>query len=76
MKIDYWKWIGRTKTFGLEIYMKSGNVISLDGVTEYSFENKGNEIISFSVKRYNAKYQILAKTVDLTQIEAIVKVMK
>lgn len=59
-----------TKSYTMTIYMKSGNAIVLDQVTEYDIGNNGNEIVKLAVGQSGGT-QLLVKTTDLTQIEAI-----
>lgn len=64
----------------LTIYMKSGNAIVTTGVKEYEIENKGNEIVGLKlvylpelVLKATFRKKLLVKTVDLSQIEAVVR---
>lgn len=56
----------------LNFYMKSGNVIRVDGVIKYRIENRENEIVSIMVEqRLHSKVDLAVKTVALDQIEGV-----
>lgn len=56
----------------LNFYMKSGNVIRVDGVIKYRIENRENEIVSLMIEqRESAKVDLAVKTVALDQIEGV-----
>lgn len=56
----------------LNFYMKSGNVIRVDGVVKYRIENRENEIVSLMIEqRESAKVDLAVKTVALDQIEGV-----
>jgi hypothetical protein len=60
----------------LEIYMKSGNVIAVRGVSDCEIGYKGNTITSLTIeyrKWFRPSRRLFMASVDLTQIEAIVK---
>ena len=61
----------------LEIYMKSGNVITLKGIKEYSGKFQGNRITELTLKYYPLRRPnrtVNVKSIDLSQIEAIVEI--
>lgn len=61
----------------LTIYMKSGNAIKLTQVKDYTIKNTGNEISSLLIEQDLSWWlfprRLLVKTVDLSQIEAVVR---
>lgn len=58
----------------LEIYMKSGNMIMINRVTEYSFNtNSDGAITKVSITQQNGGRKLLVSTIDLLQIEAVVQ---
>jgi hypothetical protein len=68
----YSMWLfNRPKTFTLNIYMKSGNVIRLDGIKEYEIKNQGDDIVGFQIEWHKPNQRLLVKTLDLRQIEAV-----
>lgn len=60
--------------YTLEIYMKSGSVIVLDGIRDYKFVADSLAVTSFSIERTNCKRNLLVPTIILSQIEAICRV--
>ena len=64
-------WPFGPKTFTLNVYMKSGNVIVLDGIKDYEIKNQGDDIVGFKIEWHKPKHQLLVKTLDLLQIEAV-----
>ena len=71
MHLKFWEPKPKTR---LEIYMKSGNVIEIDGVTDWKTRtnlNEGMEYLMITQSSY-AKYKLIVTTIDLKQIEAIV----
>lgn len=59
----------------LNIYMKSGNIITVGGVKEYKVINKGDEIIHLTIEqRPYMKFfadKLLVNSINLSQIEAV-----
>ena len=56
----------------LSIYMKSGNVITTDGVVDYKVSNRGNTITNFEVTWENpVDNKLLLNTLDLSNIEGV-----
>jgi hypothetical protein len=66
------KFLKRTPVYFVELYMKSGNVVMIDNVLSYSFENSGNEITGVSIQQRQRGRRLLVKTIDMTQIECVV----
>jgi hypothetical protein len=59
----------------LEIFMRSGNKIVIDGVSEYKIKNSGDEITGLTLTQdEHATRLLLVKTIALSQIEAVVRV--
>ncbi len=59
---------------GLDIYLKSGQVIHLDRVWEYKFESKDGVIIYIKIiQSLAAEHHLRVQTLDLTQIVAAVQ---
>lgn len=68
-------WFNIKRPFSLRIFMRSGNVIEIDGVTDYTIRNEGDEISSLRVaQKPKASRRLLVSTIALTQIEAVVRV--
>ena len=59
------------RTITLRLYMKSGNVIEIDRIKDYTIKNEGNAIVGLNLTWKNPRQQLLVKTIDLTQIEAV-----
>lgn len=61
----------------LTIYMKSGNAIKLTGVKDYKIENIGNNITGITLTQdlhwWLFSRRLLVKTINLSQIEAVVR---
>ena len=62
----------------LTIYMKSGNKITADKVTDWSVKYNNEQITSIRVEQktkglYRCKNKVLIATIDLKQIECIVE---
>lgn len=62
----------------LDIYMKSGNVITIRHIESYEIKNNGDEIVSLMLekeKRFGLTRHagLVVKTIALTQIEAVVR---
>lgn len=61
----------------LEIYMKSGNVIHLNGIKSCNIKYTGNTITSLSVETKTSLFaparKLFVPSVDLSQIEGIVQ---
>ena len=56
-----------------EIFMKSGNVITLDNIKDCHIKYSGDEITSFRLETLDSAYRILmVPSLNLSQIEAIV----
>jgi len=59
----------------LNIYMKSGNKITMGNVKNYEIGNSGNEITKIFIERGSfwggGGERLLVKTIDLSQIEAV-----
>lgn len=63
----------RKRTFNLDIFMRSGNVIKVDDVVEYDVKNRGSEVISLKIIYHpKSKVRLMISTIDLEQIEGIV----
>jgi hypothetical protein len=60
-------------SFRLLIYMKSGNVIVLSHVTDYELSMRGNIVDKLSLTQKNKGTRLLVKTIDTSQIEAVVR---
>jgi hypothetical protein len=63
-----------THKMTLEIYMKSGNMIQINRVTEYTFNNNSDGVNKLSMTQHNGGRKLLVSTIDLSQIEAVVQV--
>lgn len=61
-----------TKRYKLDIYMKSGNVIRIDRVKDYSFNTKSSGVTKIELTQDTAGRKLLVTTIDLDQIEAVV----
>lgn len=61
----------------LTIYMKSGNAIKITRVKAYTFKNTGNGIFEIVLEQDLSWWlfprRLLVKTIDLSQIEAVVR---
>lgn len=58
----------------LKIYMKSGNVITQSGVSDYQIAYEGNEIKRLSIDLYWwGRRRLIMSSLDLSQIEAITR---
>jgi len=62
----------------LTIYMKSGNVITVRGIKDWEIRFDNNGVNSLHIRRYSLpfmapKARLIMGSVDLSQIEAIVK---
>lgn len=60
----------------LSIFMKSGNVIRIRGVRSYKFNIDGNSISSLELEQHGRIFggpRLLLGTIDLSQIEAVVR---
>ena len=71
--MSLYRWFRRQPTMTLCIYMKSGNVIDLAGVTEYEVtpgDNAPKYLKLKQMERRGVQYLIVS-TIDLAQIEAI-----
>ena len=61
----------------LNVYMKSGNKIKLGGIKDYEFKMQGGEVMEMSLVMHPRLWfpwrreRVLAKTLDLSQIEAV-----
>jgi uncharacterized protein YrrD len=53
--------------------MKSGNSFSIDNISDYTINNKGDEIngLELHQKKYFWSTKLLVKTIALSQIEAV-----
>ena len=59
----------------LRFYLKSGNSFVIDGVTHWSIENVGDAITAVRIAQAkDAKAKLLVRSIDLSQIEAVVVV--
>ncbi len=59
----------------LKIYMKSGNVLKLPGVKDWEAKWRSDEITYLRViYKWWAREKLLVGTINLSQIEAIVKI--
>lgn len=64
----------RKRTFNLDIFMKSGNVIEIDDVIKYSIDTIGDEAVRLEIFYHaRSKRRLLIKTIALSQIEAVVR---
>ena len=61
-----------TRKMTLEIYMKSGNMIQINRVTEYSFSTNSDGVTKLSMTQQHGGRKLLVSTIDLNQIEAVV----
>ena len=62
----------------LTIYMKSGNVITVDKVRKWNIKYNSDEITYLSVLQktkglFRCKYRFIAESISLSQIECIVQ---
>jgi hypothetical protein len=58
----------------LHIYMKSGNVVVIDGIEQWEFKANASSVTSFKIKWSNlSTRRLLVTTLALDQIEAIVE---
>lgn len=62
----------------LIFYMKSGNKIVADKVTDWGFKYKGNEITELTLSQkegsiFGCKNKLIVGSIDLSQIEAIIR---
>lgn len=60
----------------LSIYMKSGNVIRIRNVKNYEFKMNGNNVSSLRIDTGMKIFggpRLLVQTIDLSQIEAVVR---
>jgi hypothetical protein len=59
----------------LDIYMKSGNVIRVKNVKDWSFRSNGNEVIYLKVEQgksiFRSRRGLIISTIDLSQIEGV-----
>ena len=57
----------------LMIYMKSGNVITVRGVSKYTIRNRGDEIVGITFEKnwWCQGTGLLLNTLALSQIEAV-----
>ena len=63
---DWWK------ADCLTIYLRCGQTIKVDRVTEWRIKNQGNDIVELAIAQLpSARNRLLIKTVDLTQIIAV-----
>ena len=54
------------------IYMKSGNVIDIDGVEDFKIKYCGDEITSLTISvNKDARKRLVVQSIALSQIEAI-----
>ena len=69
------KWLFGNKLCSISIYMKSGSVIVLDAVDDFEFSSKpGGGITRMVLAQHSkAKNRMLVKTIELDQIEAVVR---
>ena len=62
------------KVFTAHIFMKSGNVLILDKVSEINIKYIGNEIMSLNISQSKkVDVELFAASLALDQIEAIVR---
>lgn len=62
----------------LIFYMKSGNKIVADKVTNWNIKCKGNEIVSLTLEQnegplFGCRNKLIVGSIDLSQIEMIVR---
>jgi len=61
----------------LKIFMKSGNVIKLRGIKNYTVKALGNEVTTLDLEMYRWRifkgHTIAMAALDLSQIEAITR---
>lgn len=58
----------------LRIFMRSGNVMIVDRVTDYEIKYRGDVITYLKVEQHkDAKYVLIVGATNLSQIEGIVK---
>ena len=58
----------------LEIYMKSGNMLCINRVSEYKFKTGVHGVSELSLTQVGHGRKLLVSTINLDQIEAIVQV--
>ena len=59
----------------LKLYLKSGNSITTDKVSEWNVKCNGNEVVSLSVSyKESPKERLIMTSLDLSQIEAITEI--
>lgn len=63
-----------TNFYTLEIYMKSGNKIVINRVTDYTFTSSGDSLTKLSLTQSGRGRKLIVTTINLSQIEAIVQV--
>lgn len=73
--VKFWRELRPSPVYRLQIFLRSGNSIVLDGVTGYTFDTTGNTIARFSLvqKTSQRNSYLLISTLDLSQIEAVVR---
>lgn len=67
------------KVMTLKIYMKSGNILKVDKVTEWKVQYQEDNITYLSVTQttkgfFKCKNHLQVETVSLNQIEAIIQI--
>jgi hypothetical protein len=55
----------------LEIYMRSGNVLVLDGVKDWKTETAGDTVTRLELSWFNPSRRLVVSTIALGNIEAI-----
>lgn len=63
----------------MKIYMKSGNIITLDGIVDWEIKNIGDEITFLKFtweKDMKGKEKLIMNSLCLTQIEAITEIKR
>ena len=63
----------KKKPTTLTFYMKSGNSIVIDGVTEWSIKTSGGSVTSVTLTQRHDKRKLILSTLNLDQIEAVVE---
>ena len=63
-----------TKLHTLEIYMKSGNMIMINRVKEYTVSANSDGVTKISLTQVGGGRRLLVNTINLDQIEAIVQI--
>lgn len=72
--VKLWQHFFGTPEFSLTLYMKSGNRIEIDRISEYEFRSEGDRIVGIRlVQSLKAKNRLLVKTIALDQIEAVTR---